>query len=201
MQPLVGQFDAVAFDARENDFERRALLDRLDAEDRIRREDRRGHGLGGECERDAEDVGIFDSEQIGRRVQIVRLPAQRAADDLLAEKLGSEGADANDVGHCVRVPPLRQHRYGDDAADAFAEPTRFADRVHNLAQQLGIRDCLRGRASAFAGGLLALELFDFRSREFAERGIERVAGLDLFAVYEQRIRLGQAVAKVIEVPK
>ncbi len=68
LQPLIRQFDAIALDAREDDFEHRTLLDRLDAEDRLRREDRRGHGLGGEGERDAEDVGVFDPEQTGGRV-------------------------------------------------------------------------------------------------------------------------------------
>ncbi len=127
----------------------------------------------------------------------VRLPAQCAADHLLAEQLGSEGADANDVGDRVRVPPLRQHRNGDDAADALAEPAGLADRVHDLAQQLGVRDRLRGRASAFARGFLALELFDLRSGEFSEPRIERITGLDLLAVDEQRVRLGQPVAVVI----
>ena len=62
-EPFVRQVDAVALDAREGDFERRALLDRLDAVIGFGATDRRGHGLGGEVEGDAEDVGIFDVEQ------------------------------------------------------------------------------------------------------------------------------------------
>ena len=75
-QPLLGQFDAVAFDAREADFERIALgphgldLDRLAR--RLRRRDDR---LGGEVERNAEHVGIFDVEQ-AFLVQLVGLAAQ-----------------------------------------------------------------------------------------------------------------------------
>ena len=121
LKALAGEIDPIALDAGEDNFERGALLDRLDAEDRLWRSDRRDDWLGGEGEGDAEDVGVFDREELGLRVQLIGLPPQRAADDLLAEKLRPERADAHDVGYGVRVPALRQHRDRDDAADALAE--------------------------------------------------------------------------------
>ena len=117
-EPLLGQLDAIALDAREADFQSIALgphgldLDRLAGRLR-RRHDR----LGGEVERNAEDVGVFDVEQ-AFFVQVVGLAAQGAADDLLAEKLRAEGAHAEDVGDGVGVPAFGEHGDGDDAADA-----------------------------------------------------------------------------------
>ena len=69
-------------------------------------------------------------------VDRVAHPPQAAADDLLAEELGAEGAHAEDVGDGVGVPALGQHRDADDAADVLAEPARLADGVHHLAQQV-----------------------------------------------------------------
>ena len=134
-EPFLGQFDAVALDAREADFERVALrphgLDLNRLARRLRRSDDR---LGGEVERNAEDVGIFDVEQ-PFFVQVVGLAAQGAADDLLAQQLRAEGADAEDVGDGVGVPAFGEHRNRDDAADGAAELSRLADRVHDLAEQ------------------------------------------------------------------
>ena len=127
-QPLLGQFDAIALDAREADFEGIALgphgldLDRLAR--RLRRRDDR---LGGEVEGNAEDVGVFDVEQ-ALFVQVVGLAAQRAADHLLAQKLGAEGADAEHVGDGVGVPALGEHRDRDDAADASRPAGRACRR-------------------------------------------------------------------------
>ena len=63
-QPFLGQFDPIAFDAREADFERVALgphgLDLDGLARRLRRGDDR---LGREVEGNAEDVGVFDVEQ------------------------------------------------------------------------------------------------------------------------------------------
>ena len=83
-------------------------MDRLHLDGFTRRLRRRNDRLGGEVERHAENVGIFDIEQSLVRavlIQLVRLPAQRAADDLLAEQLRSEGADAEDVRYGVRSQP------------------------------------------------------------------------------------------------
>ena len=86
----------------------------------------------GEVERDAHDVGVLDVEQ-AILVELIRLAAQAAADDLLAQQLRAECADAEDVGDGVGVPALGQHRYRDDAADLLAEAARAADGVHHLA--------------------------------------------------------------------
>ena len=62
LEALAGEIDPIALDAGEDNFERGALLDRLDAEDRLWRSDRRDDWLGGEGEGDAEDIGVFDRE-------------------------------------------------------------------------------------------------------------------------------------------
>ena len=63
-QPFLGQLDAVAFDAREADFEGVAIgADGLDLNRLARRLRRRNDRLGGEVEGNAEDVGVFDVEQ------------------------------------------------------------------------------------------------------------------------------------------
>ncbi len=80
-------------------------------------------------------------------VQVVGLAAQRATDDLLAEELRAEGADAEDVGDGVGVPAFGQHRDRDDAADGAAELARLADGVHDLAEQLLVGDVVAGAGS------------------------------------------------------
>ncbi len=63
-EPLLRQLDAVAFDAREADFERVALRAHGLDLNRLARRLRRGDdGLGGEVEGNAEDVGVFDVEE------------------------------------------------------------------------------------------------------------------------------------------
>ena len=63
-QPFFGQFDAVAFDAREADFERIAIGPHsLDLDGLARRLWRRNHRLGGEIEGDPQRVGIFHIEE------------------------------------------------------------------------------------------------------------------------------------------
>ena len=61
------QLDAVALDAGEADFEGIAVgADGTDADGGTRRLGRSDDGLGGEIERDAENVGIFDGEEAAR---------------------------------------------------------------------------------------------------------------------------------------
>ena len=93
-----------------------------------------------ERERDAVDLGVLRARTCPSSFGRVADAAQAAADDLLAEQLGAEGADAEDVGDGVGVPALGQHRDGDDAADLLAELARLADRVHHLAQQVLVGD-------------------------------------------------------------
>ena len=75
---------------------------------------RSDNGLGREVEGNAEDVCVFDVEEI-IVIEVVGLAAQRASDDLFAEELGTKSADAEDVGDGVRIPALpsawtrRQH--------------------------------------------------------------------------------------------
>ena len=172
------QVSAIAADAREDDLQRRALLDRVDARDRFRRGGLGDLRRGGEVERDAHDVGVLDIEKAGLGVEIIGLAAQAAPDDLLAQKLGAERADAQDVGDGVGVPAFGQHRYGHHAANLLAEAAGTANRVHHLAQQCRFaRFALRG-AGALAGRELALELLDLWACGFAESLVERVAGLD-----------------------
>ena len=78
--------------------------------------------------------------------------AQAAADDLLAEQLRAEGADAEDVRHGVGVPALGEHRDGDDALDLLAELARLADGVHHLAQQVLVGQVRRRRGRGSARG-------------------------------------------------
>ena len=139
-------------------------------------------------------------EELGLRVQLVGLPAQRAADDLLAEKLRAERADAEDVGDGVGVPAFGQHRDGDDAADLPRRAGRRLPTVFMTSRRsVGVGDRSRRLRRRPRAPLLALELLDFGAGELAEAGVERLAGLDLLAVDEQRVRLGQAVAVVVEV--
>ena len=170
----------------------------MDADGRARLAGRRDHRLGGEVERDAEHVGVFDVEQ-ALLVEIVGLAAQRAADDLLAQKLGAEGADAEDVGDGVGVPAFGQHRDGDDAADGLAQAVLLADGVHDLAQQVLIGDVLAGADVAGALDDLAAEALDLVGRHLAEVLVERLAGFELFGVDQQRARPGQPVAVVVVV--
>ena len=128
-------------------------------------------------------------------VQLVRLAAQRAADDLLAEELGAEGADAEDVGDGVRVPALGEHRDGDDAADGAAELARLADRVHDLAQQLLVGEVRRpARASPVRSTISR------RKRSISSAAMSRKLSssaspdFELLAVDEQRVRARQRVA-------
>ena len=204
-QPLFRQIDAIAGDARENDLERRALFDGLNARGLLGRLDGRDLRLGREVKRNAHDVGIFGIElpfgRGQRRIDgIIVQPPKRAPDDLLAQKLGAEGADAKDVGDAVGVPALRQHGNGNDAADLLPKPVLLTDRVHHFTEKFGIRDFA---IIAGAGPLnfLALELLDFERGHLAKILVERPAGLDLVTVDQERVGAGKAIAVLVEVPE
>ena len=138
---------------------------------RLRRGDDR---LGREIEGNAEDVGIFGVEEI-LLVEVVGLAPQSAANDLLAEKLGAEGADTQDVGDVVGVPPLGEHGNRHDAADAGTELVELADRVHDLSQQLLVGQVFGGAGIAGALDDLAAEALDLVHGHGAEVGIEGIA--------------------------
>ena len=134
-QPFLGQFDAVAHDAGEADFECIAFGPHgLDLDSLPRRLRRRDHRLGGEVEGNAQDVGVFHIEE-ALFVEIVGLAAESAADDLLAKELGAEGPDAQHMRDRSGIPALGEHGDGDDAADRSAQLAVLADRVHDLAEK------------------------------------------------------------------
>ena len=143
--------------------------------------------LGGEVERDAEDVGVLDVEQ-AVLVQVVGLAAERAADDLLAEELRAEGADAEDVGDGVGVPALGEHRDRDDAADRLAELAVLADGVHHLAQQVLVGDARRPAWRSPVRSTISRRKRSISSAAIvAEVVVERLAGFELLAVDQQRV--------------
>ena len=195
-QPFLRQLDAIALDAREADFERVALGPHgLDLNGLARRLRRRDDRLGREVEGNAEDVGVFDVEQ-PFLVQVVGLAAQRAADDLLAQELRAEGANAEDVGDGVGIPAFGEHRDGDDAADRAAKLAGLADGVHDLAEQFLVGDVLACARVAGALDDLAAKALDLVGGHAAEVVVERIAGFELLAVDEQRVRARQRVAVV-----
>ena len=156
------------------------------------------HRLGGEVERDAEHVRILDVEQV-LVVQVVGLAAQGAAHHLLAEQLGAEGAHAEDVRNGARVPALGKHRHRHHAAGGAPEPARYPDGVHYLAQQVMVGQALRLAAVAGARDDFLAEARDFIASGGAEVLAERLAGVELLAVDQQRVRPGERVAVVVEV--
>ena len=97
-EPFLREGNAVALDAREAYFAGVALgADGLHLYGLARWQDRRDDRTGGEVEGDAEDVGVLDVEEVFL-IEVVGLPAQRPADDLLAEELGAEGAGRPECG-------------------------------------------------------------------------------------------------------
>ena len=85
VQPLGGQFHAIALDARKADFQLVAIgANGLDL-DRLAWRLRRGHDrFRREVEGDAQDIGIFHVEE-PLLIQIVGLAAEGATDNLLAK--------------------------------------------------------------------------------------------------------------------
>ena len=61
-------------------------------------------------------------------VQVVGLATQGATNDLLAEKLGAEGPDAQHMRDRLRIPAFGEHGDGDDAADRSAQLVRACRR-------------------------------------------------------------------------
>ncbi len=85
VEPFLRQLDAIALHAWEADFQciaLRAHCLHLNRFPRLLR--RRHHRLGVEVEGNAEHVGVFHVEEVFL-IQVVRLAAKRAANDLLAQ--------------------------------------------------------------------------------------------------------------------
>ncbi len=90
--------------------------------------------------------------------------------------------------------PFGEHRDGDDAADRTAKLAGLADGVHDLAEQFLVGDVVAGTGVAGALDDLAAEAFDLVGRHAAEVVVERIAGFELLAVDEQRVRARERVA-------
>ncbi|MDT4852850.1 hypothetical protein FQZ97_870990 [compost metagenome] len=187
-QTFFRQLDPIAFDTWKDDLQRIALgAHRFDLHGFARCGGRCDDGFGCEVEGDAEHVGVFDVEQ-ALVVQLIGLAAQCAADDLFAQKLGAEGADAEHVGNGIGIPTFCEHRYRHNAADRAAQLPCLADRVHNLAQELLIRDLVSCACIPAAFDDLAAETLDLIGSHAAEVVVQRITGLKLFAVDKQRVR-------------
>jgi hypothetical protein len=104
--------------------------------------------------------------------------------------LGSEGADAEDMGDGVRVPALGEHRDGDDAADLLAKLVRLPHRVHHFAEEVLVGEVLGLPGVAGALDDLAAETVDLVLCHAPEVVVEGFAGLELFAVDQRVLGLG-----------
>ncbi len=138
-----------------------------------------------EAEGNAQDLGVLGLEHAVRR-RVVARAAERPADHLLAQELGPEGADAQDVGDGVGVPALGQHRDRDDAADVGAQAAGLADGVQDLAQDVLVLEVVDAAARE-AGDVLALELLDLAGGGLLERGVEGVAAVELHRSRSRRL--------------
>ena len=127
-------------------------------------------------------------------VQVVRLATQRAPNDLLAEELGAEGANAENMGDGIGVPSLGEHRDGDDAADGTAKLSGLADSVHDLAEQFLVGDVFAGTGITGALNNFTAKALNLIGSHAAEVIVERIARFELLAVDEQRVRARERVA-------
>ena len=198
VEPLAGQVVAVAEQAREGDLAGDAAFEGADAG-----RQRAGLGVRGraaardERERHAVDFGVFRLE-MALLVGGVAHPSQAAADHLLAEQLRAEGADAQNVGDGVGVPALGEHRDADHALDVLAELAGLADGVHHLAEQVFVGEVL-GVAAGEAGAVFGLELLDFAGGDLLEVVAHRLAGFELLAVHQDRVRAVEPAAVAVVV--
>ena len=149
---------------------------------------------GHELERDAVHVGVLGGEQ-AVLVRLVGAAAQAAADDLLAQQLGAERPDAEDVGDGVGVPALGEHRDRDDAADRLAELSGLADGVHHLPHDLPVVHLL-GLPAGDTAGVFATELLDLGRGDLLELRGQALAGLELDGVDEDGARTRDRLAVV-----
>jgi hypothetical protein len=95
---------------------------------------------------------------------------------LLAKELRAKGSGTEDVGDVVRIPSLREHGDGDDAANAATQTPSFADGVHDFAEEFLIGEILAGARVAGALDEFAAETLDFIRGEGAEVVVESIAG-------------------------
>src|SRR5205823_3095225 len=103
----------------------------LDLNRLARRLRRSNDRLCREVEGNAEHVGIFHVEQ-PFFIQFIGLAPQCASNDLLAKKLGAEGADTENMCDGISVPPFRKHRHRNHATNGPTELAWLSDRIHDL---------------------------------------------------------------------
>ena len=103
------------------------------------------------------------------RVDGVTHSAQPASDDLFAKQLRTEGPDTENVRDSVGIPALGQHRDRNDATYVFAQFSRLADSVHDLAQEVLIVQIISATTWE-SGSIVCFELFDFDRGDFLEFG-------------------------------
>ncbi len=198
LEGLAREDDPITLDIGEADLARRPVLQGADARHLGRRLRRDVLALLGEGEGHAEDIRIFDGEEAGGRIDLIGDPPEAAPHHLLAEQLRAESAHAHDVRDGVGVPPLGQHGNRDHAADIRAELAGTPDRVHHLAQNVGIGQ-LVDVARVVALPQLLLEGVDLRCGELAEILRERLAGVELFAVDQQRPPTPEPFAAIVDI--
>ena len=197
-EPLAGQVVAVAEQPGKGDLAGDAAFERPDAGGQRARLGVRGRAAArDEGERHAVDLGIFGLEMALVVGGITHAP-QGAADHLLAEQLRAEGADAEDVGDGVGVPAFGEHGDADHAFDVFAELAGLADGVHHFAEQVFIGEVF-GIAAGEADAVFGLELVDFAGGDLLEVVAHGLAGFELLAVHQDRVRAVQPAAVAVVV--
>ena len=123
---------------------------------------RRSDLEGDQLEGNAEYLGGLFGEHLALFVQRVALAAQRAADNLLAQKLRSERPQSDDVRHRIGVPTFGKHGDGYDAA-------------HVPARRNALIDPLQGPVIVVTGGLVVV--FSDKLRPFLGNLVARPFGL------------------------
>ena len=103
---------------------------------RIRRAAVAGHRH--EVERHAEHVCELRREAAVAVEAVVVGAAQRPAGHLLAQQLGAERPEPQDVHDGARVPALGEHRHRHHAADLLAQPALAADGVEGLPDDVAV---------------------------------------------------------------
>ena len=136
------------------------------------------------------------------QVEVIGLAPQRPSNDLLAQKLGAEGANSQDVGDIGRVPAFGEHGDRHNAPNARSQLAILADSVHNLTEQFLIGDVFGSACIVSAFNDLAAEAFDLVGRHGSKTLIEGIAGLELLGVDKDGIgareRVPGAIVKVAE---
>src|SRR5262249_40704743 len=114
--------------------------------------------------------------------------------------LRAKSADAEHMGDIVGVPPFGEHGDRDYTADRATKLAGFTHGVHDLAEQLLL--CNIFARADISGALhdLTAKAFDFVVGNTTKSAVQCIAGFELFAADEQRVRARQRIAgNVVEV--